>query len=438
MFGDLHALPSLICVKDGTYRMPYYRCMENPPVTAIARAGTWRTLTAAPHRPMFLAGALQGVLVMAWWLADLVGRYGAGPYLPWTVAAPAAHAYLMLYGFFPLFIFGFLFTTYPAWLDAQKLSRQRYTAVFLLMAIGHLMFYMGLATSSALAISGVMLVLVGWGAALTALGKILLQAPHPDKRHAYVTTVALTLGWFGVAAFAGWLLTGEPLLLAFSVTGGLWLFLLPVVFTVSHRMIPFFSDCVLDDYTVVRPFGWLWLALAAMAMHAVLALLDSRWLWIPDLLLTLAAFYLAVVWQFWRSLKIRLLAVLHLSFLWLGIGAALYTTQSLAVFLSAVPVLGLAPLHAVAIGYCASMILAMASRVTLGHSGRTLLADRATWLVFLGFQGAAIARIAFEILPGRPVHALFVAAGIWLASYGAWAFKYAPYYWRPRIDGRDG
>ena len=411
--------------------------MRNHPIFITARPTVWQTLTAAPHRPMFLLGTLQGVAVMLWWLVDLAGRYGGMPYVSWTLAAPAAHVYLMIYGFFPLFIFGFLFTTYPAWLNAEKIPRPRYISVFLLMASGHLIFYAGLVLSSALAITGIALVLAGWGLALTALGKI-LQAPHPDKRHAYVTTVALTFGWLGVAAFAGWVWTGEPRLFAFSVTGGLWLFLLPVVFTVSHRMIPFFSDCVLDDYTVVRPFGWLWLALAAMAMHAVLALLDSRWLWIPDLLLTLAAFYLAVVWQFWRSLKIRLLAVLHLSFLWLGIGAALYTAQSLAVFLSAAPVLGWAPLHAITIGYCASMILAMASRVTLGHSGRTLLADRATWLVFLGFQGAAVARIAYEILPGRPALALFIAAGIWLACYGAWAFKYAPYYWRPRIDGRDG
>lgn len=428
----------LIFVKDGTPNTPHYRCMDNPSITAIERAGTWRTLTAAPHRPMFLAGALQGVLVMLWWLADLAGRYGAGPYLPWTVTAPAAHAYLMLYGFFPLFIFGFLFTTYPAWLNAQKLSRQRYTVVFLLMAIGHLVFYAGLATSSALGVIGVVLVLAGWGVALAALSNMLLRTPHPDKRHAYVTTAALTLGWLGMAAFAGWLLTGEPRLLAFSVTGGLWLFLLPVVFTVSHRMIPFFSDCVLDDYTVVRPYGGLWLALAAMALHAVLALLDSRWLWLPDLILAGTAFYFSVKWQLWRSLRIRLLAVLHLAFLWLGIAAALYTAQGLTTFMGATPILGQAPLHAVAIGYCASMVLAIASRVTLGHSGRTLVADHATWLVFLGFQGAAIARIAYEILPGRPALALFIAAGIWLACYGAWAFKYAPCYWRPRIDGRDG
>ena len=84
------------------------------------------------------------------------------------------------------------------------------------------------------------------------------------------------------------------------------------------------------------------------------------------------------------------------------------------------------------------MVLAMASRVTLGHSGRALVADHATWLVFLGFQGAAIARIAYEILPDRPALALFIAAGIWPVFYGVWAFKYAPYYWRPRVDGRDG
>ena len=216
------------------------------------------------------------------------------------------------------------------------------------------------------------------------------------------------------------------------------MFLLPIVFTVSHRMIPFFSSRALDHYALARPFGWLWLGLAAMLTHALLWWLDSRWLWVPDLLLMLSALYLAVVWQFWRSLKVRLLAVLHLAFLWLGIGAALSAAQQLALFFGAAVFLGSAPLHAIVIGYCASMILAMASRVTLGHSGRPLLADRATWTIFLVFQGAALARVAFEMLPGRPVLALFAAAAIWLACFGAWAFKYAPSYWQVRVDGRAG
>ena len=36
-------------------------------------------------------------------------------------------------------------------------------------------------------------------------------------------------------------------------------------------MIPFFSSCVLEAYTVVRPYGWLWFGLAAMVMHALLS-----------------------------------------------------------------------------------------------------------------------------------------------------------------------
>ena len=36
----------------------------------------WHYLAAAPHRGMFLAGALQGVFTLLWWVLDLTGRYG--------------------------------------------------------------------------------------------------------------------------------------------------------------------------------------------------------------------------------------------------------------------------------------------------------------------------------------------------------------------------
>ena len=124
----------------------------------------------------------------------------------------------MLYGFFPLFIFGFLFTTYPAWPSAPKIPRRRYISVFLLMASGHLIFYAGLAVSSMLAALGVLLVLLGWGAALEVLVRTLWQASHPDKRHAYVTTAAPTAGWLGVAAFGVGFATAEPRWLAFATT----------------------------------------------------------------------------------------------------------------------------------------------------------------------------------------------------------------------------
>jgi len=71
-------------------------------------------ISAAPHRSLFLAGALQGVLTLLWWVFDLTGRYALmGSATVWSIAPAWAHAFLMVYGFFPFSIFGFLFTTYP-------------------------------------------------------------------------------------------------------------------------------------------------------------------------------------------------------------------------------------------------------------------------------------------------------------------------------------
>jgi NnrS protein len=87
----------------------------------------------------------------------------------------------------------------------------------------------------------------------------------------------------------------------------------------------------------------------------------------------------------------------------------LYAVQGLVLFTSGGTswVLGLAPLHALGIGYFAGMVLAMASRVTLGHSGRPLVMDEFTWRIFLGFQFAALFRVLPDALTtalpaGRP------------------------------------
>ena len=79
----------------------------------------------------------------------------------------------------------------------------------------------------------------------------------------------------------------------------------------------------------------------------------------------------------------------------------MYGTQSLLFFASGgeLSIFGLAPLHALAIGYFARMVLGMASRVTLGHSGHPLVLDKFSWLLFIGFQAAVLLRILPDLLP---------------------------------------
>ncbi|MEK6736708.1 MAG: NnrS family protein [Pseudomonadota bacterium] len=405
----------------------------------------WHHLEAAPHRSLFLVGALQGVVTLLWWVFDLAGRYTfLGTASVWTIGPTWAHAFLMVYGFFPFFILGFLFTTYPNWMNGEKIKARDYVATCILMACGVMLFYGGMLADKTIVMAGVATMLAGWGVAAYALLRVLLKASGQDRRHALVTSVALLMGWLGVAAYLLWLLTDSWIMLNFSRNAGIWFFLLPIVLTVSHRMIPFFSSRVLDNYVLVRPYWMLWVMLGCVVTHGVLQLAElPAYLWIADFPLAVCALYLSYRWGFLRSFRVSLLAVLHISFAWLGVAMLLYGAQSLALMWTQgqLMILGLAPLHALAIGYFASMVLGMASRVTLGHSGRPLELDYFTWVLFIGFQAAALIRILADIIPAvlqlGPM--LYLIAGfVWLVCFTFWAIRYVPVYWRKRVDGKPG
>jgi uncharacterized protein involved in response to NO len=405
----------------------------------------WDHISAAPHRSLFLVGALQGVMTLLWWVVDLAGRYAiVGSASVWSIAPTWAHAFLMTYGFFPFLILGFLFTTYPNWMNGEKVRPREYMATCLLMAAGVLLFYVGMLTGKPVVMTGVAIMLAGWSAACTVLLRVMIGASGKDKRHAMVTSTALLMGWLGVACYLLWLMTDNWVLLNFSRTAGIWFFLLPIVLTVSHRMIPFFSSRVLENYVLVRPYWMLWFMLICSIGHGLLQLLDIiPYLWIVDFPLAICALYLSYRWGFLRSFSVSLLAVLHISFAWLGLSMLLYGVQSLVFMLTEgeLSILGLAPLHALAIGYFASMVLGMASRVTIGHSGRPLVLDHFTWYLFIGFQAAAVVRILADIVPATanmtPI--LYLLAGlIWLGCFICWAVRYVPTFWRPRVDGKSG
>lgn len=414
-------------------------------MTNAVRPSFWSVVTAAPHRPAFLLGAVQAVIVMVWWTYALIERYAGVGSLMSGLAVPAmhAHVFLMLYGLFPFFIFGFTFTVYPRWMAAPLVPRSRYLATGSLLGLGMLLFYLGLFIARWLLIAGVVLYLLGWLVGLAALWTV-FRAAHPRSRpHETVLNLALLAGAIGVGVFAYAIAFNDGFAYALAETLGLWLFLAPVVFTVSHRMIPFFSESALRDYRGVRP-GWtLPVVVAGLALRGLLglALEDARWLVFIDAPLALIALYHLAVWQSWRTLHVGLLAVLHIAFVWFAIAFMLYVAQDISIWREGYPSLGRAPLHALGIGFVASMLMAMASRVTLGHSGQPLAADRLTLIAFALLNVAALLRIGgdLEWAEGDLGYTLIVlAGGAWLAAFIPWAWHYAPRYVRVRADGKPG
>ena len=202
-----------------------------------------------------------------------------------------------------------------------------------------------------------------------------------------------------------------------------------------------------------RPFWVLWFLLGIMAVEVVAAwqpfwqstlgtegLTWGFTMWALGLLELAAGsvvLWLAVAWGLVQSLKVRLLAMLHLGFLWLGLSLLLDGVSQLLGLRVGVPVFGLGALHAMTMGFIGSLLLAMVTRVTCGHGGRPLVADAVTWALFWALQITVVWRLLAG-LPNASATGMAGAAVLWVLVIGAWCLRLMNWLGRPRADGRPG
>ena len=397
-----------------------------------------RQLASAPHRMMFFAGASALIVSMLWWACFLGAGYFGHAFPAAPVPPGWAHALLTQYGMLPLFIFGFLLTVFPRWMGQPALTKRHYVPVFVGLFGGYLLAHVGLLDLKPLLIAGLVLMLAGWIVALIALGGVLLRNGGRD-RHALSCYFALLLGACGLTAFFACVL-GAPWQFAFvAIKLGTFGLLLPIFFTVGHRMIPFFSASVVGaGYRAFKPAWSLPLLWALLLAQLGLELSHAyAWLWLADA--PLAALFLAhwLAWQPWKCMRPGLLAALYLAFAWLPLAFGLFAVQSLILRFDGNFVLGRAPVHALTVGFFGSMLVAMVTRVTQGHSGRPLQMGAIPWLTFGLLQLVTLTRIYAEVAPNTPLW-LVVAAFGWLIAFLPWVLRSLWIFVTPRIDGKPG
>lgn len=410
--------------------------------TSTAKPATFAELPAllasAPHRLLFFAGTVAVLLSMAWWAVELTWmRFGLAGWPQPPIPPGWAHAMLIQYGLFPLFMFGFLLTTFPRWLGRPALPRVRYVPVAGGIFVGYVLANVGLLDLMWLLRLGVALMLAGYLVGVVTLAQVLRGAD--DKlHHAKSCLAALSLGTLGLAVFLAFLFGAPAECALLAIKLGTYGLLLPIYFTVTHRMLPFFSGNVAKGYTVVRPRWSLQVVWLLLLAHLLLEWRDALgWLWLADVPLALVFAWHALAWQPWKAMRPGLLAVLHLAFAWLPVAFVLYAVQDVVYALSGHHILGRAPLHALAIGYFGSMLVAMVTRVTQGHSGRPLEMGAIPWLCFALLQLVALVRIRAEL--GGDVYLwLVIAAYGWLLAFLPWVLRSAWIYLTPRIDGKPG
>ena len=416
-------------------------------VRGTRRPWHWRHLLLAPHRLGFFMGLVVLATSALWWLAVEAQRSGGSPGFAYTVSPSLVHAAVMTFGFIPLFFSGFLFTAGPKWLGVPGPDARQLVPALLAQLGGWLAWLSGSHVHVAIAGAALVLALTGLCRVTSLFWRLICASTLADRMHAKAIGAALLVGCTSLAGLAVSVLAGEDTLARLFVLSGLWGFVVVVYVTAAHRMIPFFTSDTVPLVRAWRPNRVLWLMLGAASFEAVAPWIDTHAAAHPawqvsrgviELLAGGMIVRLAVAWGLVQSLKIRLLAMLHLGFLWLGLGLALAGTTQLLGWATGAQLLPLAPLHAITMGALGSLMLAMVTRVSCGHSGRPLVADNLVWGLFWLLQLATLLRIAATV-PAWPGQTLLTAAALlWGALTLTWSVRYGSWYGRPRADGRAG
>ncbi|MBE9610912.1 NnrS family protein [Chitinilyticum piscinae] len=392
-----------------------------------------RQLVQAPHRAGFFLGGGVLLLALLWWLLELAGRtFGISvSQLPPSFL----HGQLMLGGFFPLFMLGFIYTAGPKWLGVAPPATRAWLAAIVPYALGSAGLLLATRFPVLWPIASIVQTLAWLWACLIWMGRI--RASHaPDRKHAALILAAFALGAVALGLYAFVAITAQWQFIHYAETLLLWGMLLPVFLVVCHRMLPFFSANVLQPYQSWRPDWLLYMMVGGVWLHGLLNVLAVA-TYPVDVLLAAQLLYTSWRWQLRKSLHVPLLAMQHIAFLWAGLGMVLLVLET-GPIASPLSGSGHAGLHALALGFMLSMLLAFVTRVTLGHSGRALVASRLTWTLFWLLQTLTLLRLLGEWLSALRIPLLLLAAGGIALVLALWSARHLPMYLQPRPDGKEG
>lgn len=363
-------------------------------------------LFAAGHRPFFLAAGLYAALALALWLAAYAGA------LP---LSPAWHGHEMVFGFVVAAISGFLMAAVPNWTQRPALKGAPLIGLAALWLAGRLAMAVDFAA---------WIDLVYLPAFATFILSELVRARN--ARNYQVPAMLFVLA--GLNALYHF---HDPSL---ALRAAIYL-IAAMVALIGGRIVPAFTQNALRlrhgrdlACTTPRALDVAAVPLVILVVAAELAMPESTVSGIAALAAGTVLLARMARWRTSLTLGMPIVWILHVGYAWVPLGFLLKAAADLGGWFAPT-----AALHALTAGAFGVMILAVASRAALGHSGRPLVLSKATvaayWLVIAG----ALVRV---FVPG--FEAVLAAGALWSLGYAVFAAVYWPILTRPRVDGRPG
>ncbi len=376
-------------------------------------------------RAGFLAAALFGVLAMGRWLSWMLWPQ------TWSGSIPPSwwHAHEMIFGFAMPVVAGFLLTAVATWTNLPGTRGRRLQLLFGLWLAARLLLWLA-PQWRLLAWLAEMLFILLLG---TELGQR-VWARRQWRNMLFLPVLLILM----LLASASYLAIGDALASTRLHYSAVWMITTFIVI-IGGRVIPLFTGNRLGLKIEPLPVWLDWLAIGSvMAIGLVTALAppaQSTGPWFPALCLATSALhcYRLGHWQGWKTLQFPLLWSMHLSYLCIPLallGLALAGDN---------PAAGKNVVHLLATGAIGGMILAMMSRVSLGHTGRPLEVPGYLALAFALIMLAAVIRSVLPLAaPGMTLLWWQVSALLWIVVFIIFLYRYLPILTRPRADGKPG
>ncbi len=372
-------------------------------------------------RPFFFGAATWAIIAIALWLCELAGRIA----LPSGFDGVAWHRHEMLFGFVGAAVSGFLLTAIPNWTGRLPIAGKPLLSLFGMWAAARL----AVLFSSRIGL---------WPAAILDVGLYVVVALLAAReviasKNRNVPVVGLVL-LLGVADAADYLGQAGTVDADLGWRGAISLVIV-MISMIGGRIIPSFTRNWMVKRgvksglpTQPQSLDLLVIASTALALLFWLAFPEQK---LAGAMLLLAAAAQALRLSRWgghRTLADPLVAVLHAGYAWVPIGLAL-----LGLSVAGYDLPQSAGVHALTAGAMTTMILAVMTRASLGHTGRDLKASPMTVAGYVCVTIGALLRVATSLGIGPYALMLDIAGAFWGAALLLFLIVYRPVLWSPRL-----
>ena len=350
----------------------------------------YKKFSSQPHQPFFTSGILFFILFMTLFVSVYSNI------LTLDSSVLTFHAYSMIFVIFIQFFLGFLFVVFPRFLIQSEIQIKVYMNLFLLYFFVSLGIFLTLIFYSKITFIFQILMLI-----TQIMSFNLLYSIHKKS----VVKVKEDTKWILIAFFMGLLSHGlfivsnldfsySYMVSKIAINCGFYLFIFMIIFTISQRMIPFFTTAKDPTYKINKSENLLILVFSFLILKVVLLSFDNVKLnLLADIPLFIIITRELIKWKLPLFKVPAIMWVLFIGLYWIPIAFLISIVEGLMAFYDPNIIFEKAVIHTLALGYFMTVLVGFGTRVILGHSGSTPHANNFAIFIFIFIQIVALFRV---------------------------------------------